>query len=42
LYIDPKRTEEIAPKAYKAFMENMRSDKYASVLGKLLGFRAMV
>lgn len=42
LYIDPKRTAEIAPKAYKAFMENMRSNKYASVLGKLLGFRAAV
>lgn len=42
LYIDPKRTAEIAPKAYKAFMENMKSNKYASVLGKLLGFRAVV
>lgn len=42
LYIDPKRTEEIAPKAYKAFMENMRADKYASVLGRLLGFRAVM
>jgi len=42
LYIDPERTAEIAPKAYKAFMENMRTNKYASVLGRLLGFRAVV
>jgi SPP1 gp7 family putative phage head morphogenesis protein len=42
LYMDPKRSAEIAPKAYKAFMENMRTNKYASVLGRLLGFRAMV
>lgn len=42
MYIDPKRTAEIAPKAYKAFMENMRSNKYASVLGKLLGYRAVI
>jgi hypothetical protein len=42
LYIDPKRTAEIAPKAYKAFMKNMRTNKYASVLARLLGFRAIV
>lgn len=42
LWIDSKRTSEIAPQAYKAFMEGLKNNKYSSVMGKLLGFRRVV
>jgi hypothetical protein len=38
LYIDPKRTAEIAPKAYAALLENLKKGLYNQILKTLLGF----